>query len=180
MSSALTRVLLFSFLFTVALSSPVPAQAPADASADARLRALYTEEWNWRQKELGRGGAASDQFPKVDAASQQSRLAYWTKTLAALDAIPFEQLSAEEKVNAQIFRTSLRELISDVQYRTYEAPFNSDTSSGPRLRPARAFPPPRLIGHTSPGCATCRATSTSRSPTCAPAWRAATACPASR
>ena len=51
------------------------AQAPADGSADARLRALYTEEWEWRQKEGLRGGGGSDQFPRVDAASQQARLA---------------------------------------------------------------------------------------------------------
>ena len=37
-----------------------------------------------------------------------------------------DQLSSEEHINAQIFRTSLRALASDVQYRTYEAPFNSD------------------------------------------------------
>jgi uncharacterized protein (DUF885 family) len=48
-------------------------------------------------------------FP-VDAASQQARLAYWTKTLATLDTIPFDQLSPEEKVNAQVFRASIRAL----------------------------------------------------------------------
>src|SRR5262245_66043682 len=95
-------------LIAIALSaSPSSAQSqPAPSSADARLRALYTEEWNWRQEELGRG-AANDRFPRVDAASQQARLAYWTRTLAALDSIPFEQLSPEEQINAQIFRTSL-------------------------------------------------------------------------
>ena len=115
-------------LITVALSLlPLSAQSqPAPSSADARLRSLYTEEWNWRQQELGRG-AAGDRFPRVDAASQQARLTYWTRTLATLDTIPFDQLSPEEKINAQIFRTSLRALASDVQYRTYEAPFNSDT-----------------------------------------------------
>ncbi len=59
------------------------------SSADDRVRALYMEEWNWRQQELARGGdepgaAGSDRFPRVDAASQQARLAYWTRTLAAL------------------------------------------------------------------------------------------------
>jgi uncharacterized protein (DUF885 family) len=112
------------------------AQAPADTSADARLRQLYTEEWNWRQQEFGRG---SDRFARVDAASQQARLAYWTKTLAALDAIPFDQLSAEEKINAQIFRTSLRELTIDIQYQTYEAPFNSDTFFWTSFTPRQGF-----------------------------------------
>lgn len=128
MSRSLTHVVLIGFLIVAGPRfSPVSAQTQTDSSADARLRALYTEEWSWRQQELGRGGAASDRFARVDAASQQARLAYWTRTLATLDTIPFDQLSAEEKINAQIFRTSLRALASDVQYRTYEAPFNSDT-----------------------------------------------------
>ena len=117
----------------------VSAQAQTGESADARLRALYIEEWNWREKEGLRGGGASDRFPRVDAASQEARLVYWTRTLAALDAIPFDQLSPEEKINAQIFRTSLRELISDVQYRTYEAPFNSDTFFWTSFTPRQGF-----------------------------------------
>ena len=127
-------------LITVALScSPLSAQSqPAPSSADARLQALYTEEWNWRQQELGRE-AAGDRFPRVDAASQQARLAYWTRTLATLDTIPFDQLSPEEQINAQIFRTSLRALASDVQYRTYEAPFNSDTFFWTDFTPRQGF-----------------------------------------
>ena len=97
------------------LTMPSSAQTPAAGSADTRLRALYTEEWNWRGKEFGRG---SDGFAKVDAATQQARLAYWTKTLAALDAIPFNELSPEEKINAQIFRTSIKEQVIDIQYKT--------------------------------------------------------------
>jgi uncharacterized protein (DUF885 family) len=100
------------------------------SSADERLRALYTEEWTWRQQELARGGGQAgdaDHFPKVDAASQQARLVYWTRALATLDSIPFDGLSAEENVNAQVFRASIRALANDVRFRVYEAPFNSDT-----------------------------------------------------
>jgi len=137
---SIARVVLIGFLITVApWFSPVSAQPQTDTSADARLRALYTEEWNWRQKELGRGGAASDRFPRVDGASQQARLDYWTRTLATLDTIPFDQLSPEEKINAQIFRTSLRALASDVRYRTYEAPFNSDTFFWTDFTPRQGF-----------------------------------------
>jgi uncharacterized protein (DUF885 family) len=95
----------------------------AGGTADSRLRALYSEEWTWRQQELAR----PDRFPSVDAASQQARLARWTRTLAALDAIPLDALSPEERVNAQVFGTSIRALANDARYRTYEAPFNSDT-----------------------------------------------------
>jgi uncharacterized protein (DUF885 family) len=126
------------FLVATAAASTALAQPQPDASADTRLRALYTEEWNWRQKEFLRGGNA-DRFPRIDAASQQARLAYWQRTLKALEEIPVNQLSAEEKINAQIFRTSLRELISDVQYRTYEAPFNSDTFFWTSFTPRQGF-----------------------------------------
>ena len=115
-------------------------QPQPDASADARVRALYTEEWSWRQQELLRGGDAADRFARVDAASQQARMDYWTRALATLDTIPFDQLSAEEKINAQIFRTSLRALISDIKYRTYEAPFNSDTFFWTGFTPRQGFP----------------------------------------
>jgi uncharacterized protein (DUF885 family) len=126
---------------TFVLSSPAVQTQPA-ASADARLRALYTEEWNWRPKEPSREGDqadASDRLPRVDAASQQARLAYWTRTLATLDAIPFEQLSPEEKVNAQVFRASIQALANDVKFRTYEAPFNADTFFWTEFTPRQGF-----------------------------------------
>ena len=131
-------ILLTVGLFATVVST-VSTQGQPDTSADARLRALYTEEWNWRQSEMARGPGAGDRFPRVDAASQETRLAYWTRTLATLDTIPFDQLSSEEKINAQIFRTSLRALVSDIHYRTYEAPFNSDTFFWTDFTPRQGF-----------------------------------------
>jgi len=133
-----TIILLTVGLFATVVST-VSTQGQPDTSADARLRALYTEEWNWRQSEMARGPGAGDRFPRVDAASQETRLAYWTRTLATLDTIPFDQLSSEEKINAQIFRTSLRALVSDIHYRTYEAPFNSDTFFWTDFTPRQGF-----------------------------------------
>jgi uncharacterized protein (DUF885 family) len=138
MAPSIVRTVLTTLGFCAAsvlwsASAQTPSSNNSSSSADARLRALYTEEWNWRRKEMARAGDregpddASDRFPKVDAASQKARLEYWTKALATLDGIPFDQLSAEEKINAQVFRTSIRALANDIKYRTYEAPFNSDT-----------------------------------------------------
>jgi uncharacterized protein (DUF885 family) len=128
-------------LCSLILLAPSAARTQPDAtSADARLRALYTEEWAWRQKELARGDAeGADHFPKVDAASQQARLEYWTRALGTLDTIPFDELSPEEQVNAQIFRTSLRALITEVKFKTYEAPFNSDTFFWTSFTPRQGF-----------------------------------------
>ena len=120
----------------VAAIAVLPSRANAQAgttSADAQLRALYTDEWNWRRQQSGRRSdqpgeaGAADHLPRVDAASQQARLAYWTGALATLDAIPFGELSPDEQINAQVFRASIRALADEVRFRTYEAPFNSDT-----------------------------------------------------
>jgi uncharacterized protein (DUF885 family) len=129
----------------VLLSSASAEAQRGTTDADARLRALYTEEWKWRQQEFARvsdqygGAGAVDHFPRVDAASQQARLAYWTRTLASLDSIPFAELSSEEKVNAQVFRAAIRALANDVRFRTYEAPFNSDTFFWTEFTPRQGF-----------------------------------------
>jgi uncharacterized protein (DUF885 family) len=122
------------------------AQTPATAgAADARLRALYTAEWTWRQAEMARrsdepgDAGASDHFPRVDAASQQRRYQYWLRALATLDSIPLDQLSPEERINAAVFGTSVRALANDVKYRMYEAPLNSDTFFWTEFTPRQGF-----------------------------------------
>ncbi|MEX2282448.1 MAG: DUF885 family protein [Gemmatimonadota bacterium] len=130
----------FSFL---ALLSVTQLTAQASGSADARLRALYTAEWAWRQRELAQvaGGADNvpDHFPRVDAAAQQARLAYWTRVLATLDSIPLAQLSPEERINAQVLRTSIRALANDIRFKTYEAPLTSDTFFWTEFTPRQGF-----------------------------------------
>ena len=135
MSRSLSRLsLLLSIAGLMALGAPATAQAPA--SADERLRALYNAEWSWRQKELARDSAY---FPRIDAASQQARLAYWTRVLAQLDSIPLAELSPDERVNARVFGTAIRALVEDVRFKTYEAPFNSDSFFWTEFTPRQGF-----------------------------------------
>jgi len=138
-----------SILTCLALGAmPLPGaegQAPSQSSADARLHALYTAEWTWRQREMARRSdepgeaGAADHFPRVDSTSQARRYTYWLRALAALDSIPLDQLSPEERVNAQVFGTSLRALANDAKFRTYEAPLNSDTFFWTEFTPRQGF-----------------------------------------
>jgi uncharacterized protein (DUF885 family) len=143
-----------SFLLSLLLASAaLPASAMAAqntpvsraaASADERLRALYTAEWAWRQKEFGElegsgPGARAGYLPKVDAAAQAARLAYWDGVLKRLDAIPVAELSAEERINAAVFRTMIEEDANDIRYKTYEMPFNSDTFFWTWMAPRGGF-----------------------------------------
>jgi uncharacterized protein (DUF885 family) len=119
--------------------------SPAVGSADAKLRSLYEAEWSWRQKEFGRmpedqgREASADYLPREDAGTQQRRLAYWSDLLERLDEIPLAQLSPEEQVNAQVFRTALTEFVTDIRYKNYEAPFNSDTFFWTSFTPRDGF-----------------------------------------
>jgi uncharacterized protein (DUF885 family) len=131
------RILASAVLLSLVPLAPMPAFAQARVSAgaaDARLRALYEKEWVWRQNEFARvaeddsWSASGDHLPRVDAATQQRRLAYWQGIANELDAIPVQQLSAEERINAAVFRTTLEANIANQQFRSWEMPLNADSN----------------------------------------------------
>ncbi len=108
--------------------------ADADHPADAQLRALYDAYARWDAKESGyfeneQGELKpTDHLPKVDPQSQQQRQAYLETMLRKLDAIPAAKLSAAERVNAQVFRTVLENALTELRFKTWQMPFNSDSS----------------------------------------------------
>ena len=117
---------------TQAASQQAAAPSAATRSADARLKALYDAEFAWSRADQGRGtgfgpDSAGDRLPRVDPASQAARLAYWDNVLKELDRIPLDQLSPDERINAQVFRTAVEIKANNVRWKGYEIPFNTDT-----------------------------------------------------
>ncbi len=111
---------------------------------DARLRALYEAETEWRHQEFhlvkeDNRWVQGNRYPSETAETQAKRLAYWQDVLRQLDAIPLDQLSAEEQVNAAVFRQMIWEQVNSLEYKTYEAPFNSDTFFWGGLNPRTGF-----------------------------------------
>jgi uncharacterized protein (DUF885 family) len=98
--------------------------------ADAQLREIYTAEWRWRSEQfaVGKDGKEwrSDRLPKVDATAQQERLRYWQDVQRRLGAIPRADLSAQERLNYDVYYPEIQALIASQQFREYEAPVNSD------------------------------------------------------
>ena len=111
-----------------------PVAAAARSAADQRLKALYNGYAAWDAGETANFQNAAgetkptDHLPKIDAATQQRRAAHLQELLTQLNAIPEAQLSAEEKVNAAVFRTVLENAISELRFRLWEMPFNSDSN----------------------------------------------------
>jgi uncharacterized protein (DUF885 family) len=125
-------------VFVLAAGTPgmtAPAKAAAvgaPRAADNRFKALYEAEWAWRRSQFpgdGRGDEPiADHLAKVDAASQTARLAYWRDVRRQLDAIPEAALSAEQRVNYEVYRDQIDTVINQQRFREYEKPFNSDSS----------------------------------------------------
>ncbi len=101
-------------------------------AADARFRAVYEAEWSWRREQLAAEedstAPVADRLPKVDAASQEARRAYWEATLAKVNALDRASLSAEAQVNYDIYRAQLQVLIDGQRFRDFEMPANSDST----------------------------------------------------
>ncbi|WP_293713862.1 DUF885 domain-containing protein [Stenotrophomonas sp. UBA7606] len=137
MKSPLTVAL----LLTLGLSAtPAFAAAPsapatlATQSVDDQFKAIYEKEWAWRQTGGGEASedsdapASSTKLPDVGAAAQQARLKVWDDVLAQLEAIDPAKLSAENQVNYAIYKYQVESLAEEVRLRSYEMPFNSDSS----------------------------------------------------
>ena len=137
MKSPLTVAL----LLTLGLSAtPAFAAAPsapatlATQSVDDQFKAIYEKEWAWRQTGGGEASedsdapASSTKLPDVGAAAQQARLKVWDDVLAQLEAIDPAKLSAENQVNYAIYKYQVQSLAEEVRLRSYEMPFNSDSS----------------------------------------------------
>ena len=111
-----------------------PAAKASAQSADSRLKSLYDAYADWTEKEAGEFDNKRGQperagyLPHVDEATQLRRAAHLKDLLAQLNAIPTAQLSSNEQVNAAVLRTVLEADIADYQFRTWEMPFNSDSS----------------------------------------------------
>ena len=127
-----------------AQEAPIAVPAPPANAAESALRALYTAEWDWRQAEFDRvridgRWQAGARMPTVTPEAWARRAAYWRDTLAKLDAIPLDALGREERINAEVFRTSLEASVANADWRTFEAPFNSDSFFWGGINPRQPY-----------------------------------------
>jgi len=119
-----------AIVFAVAM--PVRA-APGDA--DARFKSIYTREWAWREAQFpgdeddeSNNKPPADHLPKVDAATQAMRLAYWQEVMHELDGIQPSSLSAEAQVDYAVYKPQIQALINQERFHDYEMAANSDSS----------------------------------------------------
>ena len=96
---------------------------PIPAGAAGRFQQIYGAEWQWRQEQKLDAG-----LPRVDAATQEARRAYWERVLAQLDALDAASLAGEDGVNFAVYRAQVAALLAAQRFREYERPLNADTA----------------------------------------------------
>ncbi|MES2755159.1 MAG: DUF885 family protein [Pseudomonadota bacterium] len=98
--------------------------------ADAAFRALADAEWKWRQAQFrdeGESGVAA-RLPDIGPAAQARRAAYWSDVAKRLDALDQGKLSAEARVDFQVYRAQIARQLDDQKFREFELPLNSDSA----------------------------------------------------
>ncbi|MGV8960210.1 MAG: DUF885 domain-containing protein [Stenotrophomonas sp.] len=117
-----------------AVAATAPASLVSENAADTQFKAIYENEWKWRQTGGGEasedsdGAANATRLPDVGAAAQQARLKVWEDVLAQLDTLDPKALSTDNRINLAIYRAQIENLADEVRLRAYEMPFNSDSS----------------------------------------------------
>lgn len=126
------RLVAGSALCAVLVMSVATADAAKAPNADAQLKAIYTEEWAWREKQFASGEddnrPVADHLPRMDNAAQEVRTKYWEDVLTRLKAIPRDKLSHDEQVNYDVYVPQIEGLIESQKFRDFEMPANSDSS----------------------------------------------------
>jgi uncharacterized protein (DUF885 family) len=131
----MTRTLLCALLLALtaaARTQSTPAPTPA---ADAAFKAIYTSEATWQRAQRGdqtpedeRRGRVQSHLSKVDAATQQAKLDFWTGILKQLDALDPSQLTPSDQLNYKVYRAQIVTEINAQKFREYEKPANSDSA----------------------------------------------------
>nr|WP_278254363.1 DUF885 family protein [Sphingobium sp. BYY-5] len=114
------------------LTAPSAQAQPTALSADQAFEAIYTAEYDWRQKQFGPSeDGPKDQglfLPDVGPQAQAARLARWEQVEKQLAAIKVDQLTQAQAVNFAVYKGQIDALLAEQRYRDYEKPLNADTS----------------------------------------------------
>lgn len=107
MKHTLVAALAAAGILVATNSALAAAPAPATAAADVRFERIYKAEWQWRVGERLASddetrGRVRPELPRVDAKTQQARLAHFQDVLRQLDALPQAGLGAAARLDFQV------------------------------------------------------------------------------
>jgi uncharacterized protein (DUF885 family) len=111
----------------------VPKPAPV-GNADATFKAIYVADEAWRRAQPGNESAEDERrhlepprLPRVDAATQERKLAHWQNILTKLSKVDAKKLSKDERLNYEVYCAQIAVAKNAQTFKEYERPVNSDS-----------------------------------------------------
>ena len=100
---------------------------------NTRFVAIYAAEWKWRGDQTGsrEDSATTDinaHLPDVSAATQETRRQFWSRVEAQLSSLDRAQLTPENRLNFDVYKSQIDALLAAQTFREYERPINSDSA----------------------------------------------------
>ncbi|AXH96377.1 DUF885 domain-containing protein [Ornithinimicrobium avium] len=124
----------------------------SESSAQDRFVAIYTEEWAWRERELGRqprwiSGELEPFLPDVSPPAQERRAAHWSCVRDQVLQIDPSELSQRARSDRKVYLYQLDTFLAQHKNRMFEAPINSDTAFWQDILDAarRHYPTPASV-----------------------------------
>jgi uncharacterized protein (DUF885 family) len=116
---------------------------PAPVSkADAAFKSIYVADEAWRRAQLGNESAEDERrhlspphLPHADAATQAKERAHWQSILAELKKVDVKALSADERLNFEVYSAQIEVAKNAQAFKEYERPVNSDTQFWGEIAP---------------------------------------------
>lgn len=119
---------IFCFVIVFSMS-----QASETLDYDEKLTELFKKEWQNRLNDNPVLANSYGDMSKPSALIDVSKKAYLVRLknnqvfLTTLKSIPYKKLTAENKINYDIFEKQIRYNISQIEFKTYEIPFLADS-----------------------------------------------------
>jgi len=115
------------------LSAPLAAAAPNGTDPTARLHDLFDREWRYRLQEDPLFATSvgvhdrDDRLPSQSIPDLKRRAEAERAFLKELEGIDRAKLSAEDRLNAEIFESQLQDGLASFEFGEYQIPLNADS-----------------------------------------------------
>lgn len=119
----IAMLFLFSFFFLLNSSLLHSIDPPTE------LHQLFEEEWQFRTGQGGwwdRNDEGDIILKDISPEKEKSKADYWKSVLKKLEAIDYEQLNKEDKINYRIFKFQIEDFIAGIEFEDYLMPLNAE------------------------------------------------------
>ena len=116
-----THIFLLFFLFFLISCQNSTTKKTSDPLHD-ELHAIFEEEWNYRTKDNNQPA----QLPNVSPEKEKADAEFWKGILGKLEKIDRTALTKKDRINYDIFKYQLEDMVARIEFEDYLMPLNAE------------------------------------------------------